>query len=420
MKKTLFGLMVIALNLPAFACIQGNGDGYFPKNKMWIPPFSTKSILEGGITQQEFNSVLDKVNKVYSSIIPQYGGRLKIERLWNNGDVNAFAKREGSNYVISMYGGMARHSDTTIDSFLLVACHEVGHHIGGLPRYTSQPGLEWGSTEGQSDYFAVSKCMRKVLRDEDNESFVKSLRVPATVTNECEEQFSNANEIAMCKRISMAGMASAKVLASLRNSGPVSFDTPDTSEVPVTYESHPHPQCRLDTYFQGANCTVDEDTEIGQNNPNTGTCNRVDKFEEGLRPLCWYKPTSGGTDPNPNPPVGNIAKTPTVNGQTSVQSQNPNQIIPIMTDVSGFPGVAMIAIEVSKPNQTFSNPNSQELDRVNGLWHQVHQTVSGTYRLLPARQLPGWGTYQVRVIGLDRNKKPVSRNSNPLTIRLGR
>ena len=410
MKK--LSMVLMAYSATTFACI--GGKGFLPQNDMYLD-VDYKSI-NGGIDEQEFNQVLNKVEQVYRPIINQYGGNLKINRLWSDGTVNASANREGSDYVINMYGGLARHQVITSDAFALVACHEVGHHIGGVPRYT-QRGGEWASVEGQSDYFATSKCLRKLFMNDDNSSIVRQMQIPSEVALICESQFSAQNDQDICKRISMAGLSAASLFANGRTPA---FNTPDPSVVTTTFESHPQSQCRLDTYYGGGVCEVEEDVEIGQRDPNVGTCNRQNNDTEGLRPLCWYKPAGGGGGGGNPPPTGDTARTPTVNGQTSIQSSNPNQMIPIALNVGGHQGAQGFAIEVSKPNQTFSNPNGREPDRRNGLWLQSYRGTSGTYNLLPARQLPGWGVYQVRIIALDGQARPVSNFSSPLTIRLGR
>lgn len=399
----------------AFACI--GGRGYLPENDMHLD-IHYKSLNGGGITKSEFNAVLDRLNEVYAPIISQYGGTLKINRLWDDGTVNASANREGRNYVINMFGGLARHDVITKDGFALVACHEVGHHIGGVPKY-SDPQGRWASVEGQSDYFATTKCLRKLFMNDDNSTIVRGMNIPSEVESKCESQFNAQNDQDICKRIAMAGLSGASLFA---NGSPPKFTTPDPSQVQVTYESHPQPQCRLDTYYAGGICEIDEDIEIGQNDPNIGTCNRQAGQNLGMRPLCWFKPasTGGGQDPNDPPSSEDVATTPTVYGQTTYQASNPNQMIPIKIDVRGQQGASGFAIEVSKPNSSFSNPNSKRPDRRNGLWVQSFRGVNGDYRLLPARQLPGWGRYEIRVIALGNRGQPVSKNSNPLYLVLRR
>ncbi len=402
-------LMSLLISIHSFACV--NGKGILPENDLYLGV--DYKPINGGVTEVQFNSVLDRVENIYGGIIRSYGGQLKMNRLWSDGTVNASANRQGSTYVVNMYGGLARHQAITEDAFALVACHEVGHHIGGVPRYT-QRGGEWASVEGQSDYFATSKCLRKLFASDNNVQIVSSMNVDPLVESKCNSQFSDANDQAICKRISLAGLSSASLFADMSNQKKPAFNTPDNSKVSSTYESHPQYQCRLDTYFEGAICEVQDTVEIGQNDPNVGTCNRKAQQTEGVRPLCWFKPGSGGG--TTNPPIGDVATTPTVNGQTVITVRNPSQQIPIAIDVRMHSGVYGFAIEFSKPNQIFANPNSSEPDRMNGLKVEVYQGTNGTYRLVPMRTLPGFGAYQVRVIALDRNKKPVSKNSDSLEI----
>lgn len=419
MLTKIFILILCFYSFTSFACI--HGKGFLPENDLNIPDYAGKSVGAGGITESDFNSVIDKLELIYAPIIRSYGGQLQVKRLWSDGTVNARASRQGSTFVVEMFGGLARHESVTKDAFALVACHEVGHHIGGVPRYSGQAGLNWASTEGQSDYFATTKCLRKLFRDDNNESIVSSMNIEPLVKQKCEAQFSVSNDIAICKRISMAGFSASSMFAVMSNRSLPKFDTPDPNVVSQTYESHPAYQCRLDTYFEGAKCEVQDNIEMGQNDPNVGSCNRKDQHSEGLRPLCWFKPTTGGGNDGGNPPpTGGVAKTPNVNGMTSINISNPNQQIRIATDVSGFPGVVGIGIEFSKPNRQFSNPNGTDPDRVNGLRVETYKNIKGTYTLIPSKQFPGWGVYRMRVLALDANKRPISKFSNDLIINISR
>ncbi len=419
MKFLLVIVVCLATTVQSFACI--GGKGFLPENDLYIGVNQVFGIQ--GINQSEFNEVLDKVYDVYAPEISQKGGNLKIRRMWTDGTVNAMAYREGKDYIIEMFGGLARHSSITKDGFALVACHEIGHHIGGAPHYSGS-GNTWASTEGQSDYFATMKCLRKVFAQDNNEQIVSDMKVDPTAEKECEERHSVSNDQAICKRIAMAGFASSSMFAVMQNRPLPDFNNPDPSKVSQTFESHPQYQCRLDTYFNGAVCDIAEDVDLGQRDPNEGACNRAEKYSFGLRPLCWFKPngSGGGTDPDPDPdptPSG-VAATPHVNGQTSIRSNNPNSIIKLQIDVSRFAGAAGLAFEVSKPNQQFSNPNGSAPDSQNGLFLEVYQLTRGVYSLNPSRQLPTWGVYQIRVIALDKNRKPVSKNSNSFVLNLQR
>ncbi|MFX3675861.1 MAG: hypothetical protein ACN6I6_02400, partial [bacterium] len=238
-------------------------------------------------------SVLDRIEAIFTPDFAARGKKLDVVRKWSDGTVNAYAQQSGNTWKITMFGGLARHVEATADAFAAVACHELGHHIGGAPKKGSIWGSSWASNEGQSDYYATSKCMRKYMESEDNQAVVAQMEIPEVVTERCEASFANAEEIAMCKRGAMAGEALAKLLNSLRTgSDPVAFTTPDRSVVSSTNHNHPAAQCRLDTYFAGAICDQDASIDPDSSDANTGFCMRVDGYQDGTRPLCWFKPSA--------------------------------------------------------------------------------------------------------------------------------
>lgn len=245
--------------------------------------------IRTGITEEQFNATIDKVETMYAPIISEYGGKLEVVRKWTDGTVNAYAQQEGNIWKVSMFGGLARHKTITEDGFALVVCHELGHHIGGVPRYA---GGDWASNEGQSDYFATTKCLRRVWQSEDNAAAVRSLNVPAVLSENCAKQWSNENDRNICIRGGMAGMSVANLFAALSWSmKQPKFDTPDTRQVTATSHSHPATQCRLDTYYQGALCEISFNEEIGQEDEVAGVCHGSTGHATGLRPRCWFKPT---------------------------------------------------------------------------------------------------------------------------------
>ncbi|MCB0414215.1 MAG: hypothetical protein KDD50_07770, partial [Bdellovibrionales bacterium] len=123
-------------------------EGIVPDNDLYIPPFSFFSLDDPtGITEEQFNAVIDKTEAVYKDIIAEMGGDLQFQRNWDDGTVNAFANREGDTWLVAMFGGLARHFTITEDAFMMVVCHELGHHIGGAPKYN---GDDWASNEGQA------------------------------------------------------------------------------------------------------------------------------------------------------------------------------------------------------------------------------------------------------------------------------
>ena len=300
MTKSVVRMLAVAVLLMQTAAIahqQSNKElcHFLPENNLNIPVGMERL---GGIDESTFNNVIDNISKYYEPIIKSRGGQLKVNRLWDNGTVNASAQRQGSTYVLNMYGGLARHSRTTEDGFALVMCHELGHHLGGFPTSGGILSLNnWASNEGQADYFGTMKCFRRVYEKEDNASVIANMEVPATVSKMCSQSFKSTSEINLCIRGTMAGQVLANLLWALSN-GEKSFngkslpnvDTPNTNIVIKTDNAHPEAQCRLDTYFAGAVCPVHFSEDFGKKDPISGACAMEKGDKLGFRPMCWYKP----------------------------------------------------------------------------------------------------------------------------------
>jgi hypothetical protein len=262
-----------------------------PENNLKIPVGLN---LAGGISEVQFNRVMDKMTALFSGVVDKTGRKLVIDRRWTDGTVNAYADQNTSGVsAIHMFGGLARHPETTEDAMALVACHELGHHIGGAPKKPSpnSKSLSWATNEGQADYWGTMKCLRRYFENDDNAKAIKNVKVPADVVSKCQMIYKNANELASCQRAAMAGLALGRLLNALsQGKTQVSFSTPDKRVVATTYHEHPEAQCRLDTYFQGALCDHGFDQEVSQSDANTGVCSLRNGDKIGNRPLCWFKP----------------------------------------------------------------------------------------------------------------------------------
>lgn len=288
MTKWLFlvlGLYVFYMT-NGFACTADGFEGFVPENKLYI---STTDKGISSITKKQFNAVINKVVRIYEPIITARGGKLNVIRDWKNGTVNAYASRFQDVWTIRMFGGLARHNTITADGFALVVCHELGHHIGGLPKKTGR----WATNEGQADYFATMKCMRKAFRGDDNIAIASKLTVPQFLKDKCSKTYpTNRDDQAICQRVSMGGMSTAKLFQLLRRETVVpQFDTPSSAVVSTTSHSHPATQCRLDTYFSGAICDKSENDDVADDDEAKGVCYRDNGYTSGVRPLCWFKPT---------------------------------------------------------------------------------------------------------------------------------
>lgn len=280
-------LIALLVTFNAFACSEDGSGGFFPENDWSIP-----ESFQGGLSEDQFNKVIDQYFALYAPRISELGGELKVSRGWKNSKVNASAQRFGSTYQVNMYGGLARHPEITEDGFALVLCHEIGHHIGGAPKIGGLRGMimKWASNEGQSDYFASLKCLREGMKGQDNQAHIAKLSIPAVVKTQCDNVYPNSDDSALCQRISMAGSSVSNLFAAMRKKEMAKFETPSKEVARKTDDNHPHYQCRLDTYFQGALCDRPLDEALSQEDAVVGTCDIANGDKIGLRPVCWYNP----------------------------------------------------------------------------------------------------------------------------------
>ncbi len=269
-------------------------EGFAPQNDLYIP---ANLYSDTGLSEAEWTTLFDKYEKIYAPIVASRGGTLQLNRLWDDGTVNANATEEGTTWVVNMYGGLARYPGMTSDGMALVVCHETGHHMGGAPKMGGDPS-QWAANEGGADTFAVLKCARHMFADEDNAKIVSQMTVEPKIQSTCTSQFQSAQDQAICVRSAQAGIVLGRVLADLGKDKTPSVDTPDSSVVKKTNDRHPAAQCRLDTYFAGSACTADLAT-FQDNDYHTGSCT-APKFTVGLRPTCWFRPDPADTGGPPD------------------------------------------------------------------------------------------------------------------------
>jgi len=285
-KKLCSALIILNLmTVNLWACPIEQG-GLMPDNDLEIP--RNKSFFEDERDQIALD-LINRVDRVFSTIVAEAGGNLKIALDVENPKVNAFAERDRQkNWHVNIMGGLIRHQLMTTDALAMVICHELGHHLAGAPRVSRfGPGKDdFASVEGQSDFYASMKCFRKIFAVDENEKIVKNLIINTQAKKACARKYGqDFKEYYLCQRIAAASYVLAKVLNSGRE---VSFVEKDPAVVATTYAKHPRAQCRLDTYFAGALC----DNTLPPSNTNTkdGMCNRSEGDSIGVRPLCWFKP----------------------------------------------------------------------------------------------------------------------------------
>lgn len=217
----------------------------------------------GEVTEEDFNIILDAADEIYSPIIADLGGNLVINRAWQSKTVNAYAERAGDKWIVSFYGGLARHPEMSFEGFALVVCHELFHHLGGAVLY---PDSDWAAVEGQADYGAVASCARKMFDPSSPLNFYGQNRIwkkrnPPSEEKDstCESMYANPT---VCKMSLDGGLSLGRVLASLSKEPMPTYQTMDLSKIKKTQYTHPKASCRLASYYGGAVCQNEWDDTI--------------------------------------------------------------------------------------------------------------------------------------------------------------
>lgn len=257
---------------------------FAPENDLKIYADNNKS---DSMDEAVFNSIIDRLEEIYAPVIAEKGANLKIIRKWEDPTVNAYAVPNGDDWEIHLFGGLARYDGMTRDGYATVVCHELGHHIGGAPKYTTWWGAEqWASTEGNSDYFATSKCMKLFLGWESTPQEQDQDQAQNLVVDQCDMYKSKINN-ETCRDIADAGEVLGRTLAGMSNQPLPSLETPDTLVIDVTNTTgYPSVQCRVDTYMRGALCDKLPESDTSDLDPDVGYC----ATGAGSRPACWYNP----------------------------------------------------------------------------------------------------------------------------------
>lgn len=279
----------IAASFTAFGSILPPNDLHLEDNLEMV----------ANMTEEEFKDIIEGVISLYREPAAAQGATLKVNAMWTNSTVNASAQQMGKNWIINMYGGLARRDEVTPDGFAMVVCHELGHHFAGF----AFKGQSWAANEGQSDYFATHACARRVWGKQSDVNAKFRTSVGEFEKSKCDEAHTEQADKDLCYRTSAAGLSLATLLSKLGNSGEPKFDTPDAKTVVRTNDNHPAAQCRLDTYFQAALCNKPFDAMLipgkkasgGRNSLDAEkdsakyTCTELDGKSYGTRPSCWFR-----------------------------------------------------------------------------------------------------------------------------------
>jgi hypothetical protein len=277
-------LLMILTSFQAYPC-----DGGMKLRQSYKSFIPANSKFANDMTEQEFKSSIKHFEKFFGPDIErEHNSELIVYGSWASNTVNAYAEKSDKKVMVTIYGGLARHKAITKDGFMAVLCHELGHHFGGYPKKSTN---KWSSAEGQADYYASMKCLRRLWKSEDNALALSGVLVPEIVKKECAQTFPSTSEQLLCQRMSLAGRSIALMIQDLdHDSIEPKFETPEPHVVRAMNYLHPFAQCRLDTYFQGSICHVPENQEFDNSEEKEGSCHPKLGDSRGNRPRCWFVP----------------------------------------------------------------------------------------------------------------------------------
>jgi hypothetical protein len=237
------------------------------------------------ISEGERQTIFQRFQAIFAQEISSHGGRLELNEK-EDMDFAAFAWRSPTGaFAVEMNKGVRYHKLITKDIYAMIACHEMGHHLGGLPLKKESA---WAAVEGEADYFANLKCMRRYFEILPT---MEQLAVPQPpdLTDRCRSSFQQDIEVRACiYSLHTARQLGAILydLEGLRGAQP-SFDVPDSTIALETLDMHPSTQCRLDTFRAGALCSVPWAENLSFNDRSEGACNPRRQPEQS-RPTCWF------------------------------------------------------------------------------------------------------------------------------------
>lgn len=218
-----------------------------------------------GISILETAQLMGEIAGLYQNDVLQNGAFFSWDFDWEKPWLGAGSNlKEGDafeggarTFEIMLWGGFIRSDRMTLPALEFTLCHEFGHFLAGEPKqvFPSDTQPHWSSAEGQSDWWAATRCLPKLYR-------ARGL---------------NADEIET--RTRTAGLDFARFAEFHFEKESKSSLNTTAAETPAATLTlvYPSVQCRLDTVRIGAACARANETHETAN-----LCRR---------PRCWYVET---------------------------------------------------------------------------------------------------------------------------------
>ncbi|WP_372654140.1 ImmA/IrrE family metallo-endopeptidase [Halobacteriovorax sp.] len=223
-----------------------------------ISLFSLSSFAS--ISEADFNNIPKQVLESMSNEITQSGLNIKLNLNWESQTKNAGANRKGNNGLINLYGGYARISEMTKESFAQTTCHELGHLISN--GYKVMPTLKYAS-ESEADYFATKTCLKKYFLKYPSNRAASNWQI-----EKCRE--TGIENLTLCTDLLIASRDSLKVDQSLTPGQTwKDYTALDLTKTDRTlYNGYATVGCRYTSYIHGAlgldrpSCWLNEKSKV--------------------------------------------------------------------------------------------------------------------------------------------------------------
>ncbi|WP_437288901.1 trypsin-like peptidase domain-containing protein [Sorangium sp. So ce406] len=249
-------------------------------------------------------------------------------------------------------------SSPDIASF--IACHEIGHALGGFPfkrspaQHRQVEGLATGqygtvsSAEGQADYFATKECLPRLWSTEREVNALFRGTVTEYAKARCDAAWEGVDAQDLCYRIAAVAEGFGRWARRPGDSRPVpDLSTPHTDEVTLTEANNPPLQCRVDTLLQGALCPtkfrgtaipglIQPYDQVLTYSPEVEAAAAPDSCTEGTgsRPRCWFAPNATEPDCTGIPELG---MCDVIDGQSVLIQCTPERGIQTFVCLPDFP-----------------------------------------------------------------------------------
>lgn len=244
------------------------------------------------------------IQKAYDDLGIPKTHKIKLDIVadwWHEQDSQTSRRKPPGRIIIN--GNLARSfGENSVDTTMLLICHEIGHYFGGYPAYKRNKGRRPMANEGNSDYYAIHACSNLIWKDQLEVNAKSRALVEPKSKAFCDGLYpTGADAQNLCYR----QMRAAKALAFFLNRDkPVHVDQPSTDVKKNTMDKHPPGQCRFDTMMAAIACKgydrwdhhlipLTEQEMAATSCTGEYSDDPAENIRRGLRPRCWYAPSVG-------------------------------------------------------------------------------------------------------------------------------